>query len=81
MQTIARQAVGASNWKLKFTVVDPVLCGGAISPSNSKGNWIPIKPTTDGAFIMALIQWIIENKRYCEVFIGAYFKCSKIGRL
>ena len=72
MQTIARQTVGASNdGKLKFTVVDPVLCGGAISPSNSKGNWIPIKPTTDGAFIMALIQWIIENKRYNAKFLSA----------
>ena len=72
MQTIARQTVGASNdGNLKFTVVDPVMCGGAITPSNSNGNWIPIKPTTDGAFVMALIQWIIENKRYNEKFLSA----------
>lgn len=72
MQTIARQIVRSSNdGNLKFTVVDPVMCGGAVTPGNENGKWLPIKPATDGAFIMALIQWIIENKRYDEIFLSS----------
>ncbi|WP_057776098.1 molybdopterin dinucleotide binding domain-containing protein [Cytobacillus dafuensis] len=71
-QTIARRAVGATtDGVLKFTVVDPVMCGGAVGPIGDKAKWVPIKPTTDGAFVMALIQWIFENKKYNEEFLSA----------
>ncbi|MBS7618306.1 molybdopterin-dependent oxidoreductase [Candidatus Bathyarchaeota archaeon] len=31
--------------------------------------WIPIKPGTDGALLMGMIRWIIENERYNKIFL------------
>jgi len=72
MQSIARQAaVAASDGKLKFVVVDPVMVGGAVSPIGDKTKWIPIKPTTDSAFVMAIIRWMIENNRHNVSYLSA----------
>ncbi|WMJ78261.1 MULTISPECIES: molybdopterin-dependent oxidoreductase [unclassified Sedimentibacter] len=70
MQTIARQIkFGVNEGSLKYSVVDPVLVGGAVTPLYKKGEWVPIKPATDNAFGMALIRWIIENERYNKKFL------------
>jgi len=50
---------------LKMTVVDPRFTKTAAKA----GDWVPIKPGTDGALAMAMIRWIIENKRYDETFL------------
>lgn len=72
MQVIARQTVNAVNdGTLKFTVVDPIMAGGSVSPTGNKAKWLPIKPATDGAFIMAMMQWMFENKKYDETFLSA----------
>ncbi|WP_048601304.1 molybdopterin-dependent oxidoreductase [Rubeoparvulum massiliense] len=72
MQTIARQAaVGTTTGHLKYTVVDPVMMGGGIGPNGNRTKWVPIKPTTDGAFALALIQWILANRRYNEAYLSA----------
>lgn len=64
MQAIGRQAaIRAAEGKLRFDVVDPVLAGGAVSPVGGQARWVPIKPTTDTAFAMALMRWMIENNR------------------
>ncbi|WP_323413501.1 molybdopterin-dependent oxidoreductase [Desulfitobacterium sp.] len=64
MQTIGRQvALRAAAGKLKFVVVDPVMAGGAITPIGNSGKWIPIKPTTDSAFAMGMIHWMVDNNR------------------
>lgn len=53
--------------KVKIAVVDP-----RFSKIASKAHkWVPIKPGTDGAFALAMIRWIIENKRYDEKFLAA----------
>lgn len=50
---------------LKLVVVDP-RAGNAVSNATK---WIPIKPGTDGALMMGMIRWIIENKRYNKAFL------------
>lgn len=72
MQVIARQTVeAASDGSLKFSVVDPVMAGGSISPTGDKAKWVPIKPATDGAFVMAMMRWMFENKSFDEMFLSA----------
>ncbi|MCK8823982.1 molybdopterin-dependent oxidoreductase [Fuchsiella alkaliacetigena] len=72
MQAIARQAaIASTDGDLKFAVVDPVMAGGAVSPLVDNGKWIPIKPATDGAFVMAMVRWIIEHQRYNADFLSS----------
>lgn len=71
MQAISRQAATAlTNGNVKITVVDPVMIGGVINPLLKNSKWVPIIPTTDGAFGMALIQYIIDNKKYDEKYLS-----------
>ncbi len=56
-----------SKGKVKFCIVDP----RAQRASAHAQRWIPIKPGTDGAFAMALIRWIIENKAYNMAYLEA----------
>ena len=51
--------------KLKMAVVDPRL-----SKTAAKAwKWLPIRPGTEGAMALALIRWVIDNKRYDERFL------------
>ncbi len=52
--------------RLKMTVVDPRFTKTAAKA----GDWVPIKPGTDAALALAMIRWIIENKRYDETFLA-----------
>ena len=56
----------AANGELKIYYVNPVA-----PRTSARGNiiWVPIKPGTDAALAMAMIRWIIENKRYNEAFL------------
>ena len=72
MQAIARQAaIRASEKKLKFDVVDPVLAGGAVTPVGHQTRWVPIRPTTDAAFAMGVMRWMVENNRVNYEYLGA----------
>ncbi len=72
MQAIGRQAaIRAAEGKLKFDVVDPVLAGGAVTPTGQQTRWVPIKPTTDTAFAMALMRWMIEHNRVNDDYLAA----------
>jgi len=56
---------GLVSGRLKIAVIDP-----RFSKTASKAwKWIPIKPGTEGAFALAMINWIIENKRYDERYL------------
>ena len=50
---------------LKLVVVDP-RAGNAVANAT---RWIPIKPGTDGALMMAMIRWILENRKYNKQFL------------
>ena len=58
-----------STGKLKYAVVDPVLTNSVSQASNSRGQWIPIRPNTDAAMMMAMMRWIFENERYDAHFL------------
>lgn len=48
------------NGSLKFAVVDP-----RFSKTAAKAwKWVPGRPSTEGALALAMIRWIIDNKRY-----------------
>ncbi len=63
-------AKGRSSGKLNYVVVDPVIGHSDSMAARHRGRWIPIKPSTDGAFAMAMIRWIIENKRFDEKYLA-----------
>lgn len=61
----SRITSGIEQGRLKFAVVDPRL-----SKTAAKAwKWIPIKPGTEGAMALAMIRWVIENKRYNEKYL------------
>ena len=64
-----RSAVRLQSGEMKMDVLDPVLCGGSVTPTMPGINWVPIKPTTNAAFSSAIVQWMIDNKAYNEQFV------------
>ncbi len=64
MQTMAKYtaAARAKAGGLKYVVIDPLLSRGGVM--GERANWLPIKPGTDGAMALAMIRWIIDNRRY-----------------
>ena len=44
-------------------VVDPLLSNADNRASRDRGRWIPIRPGTDGALMMGMMRWMIENRR------------------
>ena len=56
---------GLADGRLKIAVVDPRL-----SKTAAKAwKWVPIKPGTEGAMALAMIRWVMENKRYDERYL------------
>ncbi|MEZ9417356.1 tetrathionate reductase subunit TtrA, partial [Vibrio sp. 10N.286.49.E1] len=53
------------------TIVTPSLPAGSSSlAAGDRNNWLPIKPGTDSALVLGMIQWIIENQRYNHDFLS-----------
>lgn len=52
---------------VKVIVLDP-----RFSKTASKAEWLPVRPGTDSAFFLAMINVIIKEKRYNESFIQKY---------
>ncbi len=58
---------GLISGRLKVAVIDP-----RMSKSAAKAwKWLPVKPGTDAALALAMIQWIIANKRYDGKYLTA----------
>ena len=57
---------GLVSGRLKIAVVDPRLSKAAAKA----WKWLPIRPGTEGALALALIRWIVDNKRYDERFLA-----------
>lgn len=49
---------------LKVDVLDPTLANGLVTPTMPGINWIPIKPTTNGALYAAIVQIMMRDKTY-----------------
>ena len=54
----------------EYVVVSPVLPNSSNLASQPNNNWVPVKPGSDAALVMGMIQWIIDNKRYDANFIA-----------
>jgi tetrathionate reductase subunit A len=63
-------AEGRSDGALSYVVVDPVLTNSDSIVTGTRSRWLPIKPGTDGALVMGMIRWILENRRYNERFLS-----------
>ncbi|MBW3695407.1 tetrathionate reductase subunit TtrA [Vibrio sp. T187] len=68
----ARQLADArAKGTLSYTIVTPSLPAGASSlAAGDTNNWLPIKPGTDSALVLGMIQWIIDNQRYNQNFLA-----------
>jgi tetrathionate reductase subunit A len=63
---VPRITQGLVEGRLRYVVFDPRL-----SKTASKAwKWLPIKPGTEAAAALAMIRWIIENKRYDARFLA-----------
>lgn len=56
--------------EFKHVVVDPWLSPGAAKALQGKGEWIPLKPSSDAFFLIGMIRWMIENKAYKADFLA-----------
>ena len=64
-----------STGELKLVVVDP-----RFNKAAAKANrYMAIRPGTDGAFFMALVQWIIRNGKYDARYLSAANKAAAKG--
>ncbi|WP_261817748.1 tetrathionate reductase subunit A [Vibrio gallicus] len=56
---------------LEYTIITPSLPAGSSSLAAGDNNhWLPIKPGSDSALALAMIQWIIQSKRYNKTFLA-----------
>lgn len=57
--------------EFKHVVVDPRFNNCAAKAThNGKGEWVPIKPATDGYFLLGMIRRIIETKGYKKEYLS-----------
>ncbi|MDJ0391031.1 molybdopterin-dependent oxidoreductase [Roseomonas sp. E05] len=63
-------AKGRRDGGLHYVVIDPVLGNSDSLAARDRGRWIPIRPTTDGALAMAMMRWMIENRRWNEAYLS-----------
>lgn len=67
----ARQLANArTNGSFEYVVVSPALPASSSLAAGLNNNWLPIKPGTDSALVMGMIQWIIANERYNHIFLS-----------
>ncbi len=52
-------------------VVDPRFTNAAAKAVHGGiGEWVPLKPATDGYFLLGMIRWIIDNDRYKKEYLS-----------
>lgn len=62
-------AQARSEGHLKYTIVSPMQSNADTIAVGDKSSWIPIIPGTDLAFVMGLLQIIINQKWYNEAYL------------
>ncbi|MDA8235682.1 MAG: molybdopterin-dependent oxidoreductase [Clostridia bacterium] len=70
---------GLAEGRLKIAVIDP-----RFSKTAAKAwKWLPNKPGSEAAIALAMIQWIVANKKYDEKFLSCANKgaAAKAGEL
>ena len=70
LQKFAKR-MGPDAKQFKHVVVDPWLSPAAAKALQSgKGEWIPLKPATDGFFLLGMIRWMLENKGFKAEYLA-----------
>jgi tetrathionate reductase subunit A len=73
---VPRITEGLESGRLKYAVIDPRLS----STAAKAWKWLPNKPGTEGAIALALIGWIVENRKYDEGYLrNANKAAAKVG--
>ncbi len=72
---VPRITDGLVSGRLKYVAVDPRLSKLAAKA----WKWVPIKPGAEGAMALALIRWVMENKRYDVKFLANANKAAAIA--
>lgn len=67
---------GLSSGRLKIAVADP-RCSKTASRA---WKWLPVEPNGVGALAMAMIHWIIENKRYDAKYLANANKAAATAK-
>lgn len=62
----AALAKRSSEKAVKFTIVDP----RAQNASVHSHDWLPVIPGQDGALAMAMIRWMVENRKYNKDYLA-----------
>lgn len=55
---------------LDYIVIDPALNATASHASVERSRWIPIRPSSDNALAMALVQWLIDHEAYAADYLA-----------
>lgn len=63
-------AKGRSEGRLEYVVIDPVLTNADNRAAGERGRWVPIRPGTDGALVMGMMRWMLENGRVNTAYLG-----------
>ena len=56
--------------KLEYVVVDPLLTNADNRAARDRGRWVPIRPGTDGALMMGMMRWMMENDRVNTAYLA-----------
>jgi len=68
----ARQlAYDRTERNFSYAVVSPMLPNSSSLAAAPDNVWLPIRPATDASLAMAMLRWIIDNKRYAAAFLSA----------
>ncbi|WP_024791096.1 molybdopterin dinucleotide binding domain-containing protein [Lebetimonas sp. JS032] len=59
-----------SEGNIDYTIVSPMQGNSDMISAGSRSHWIPIKPGTDLAFVMGVLQIIINNKMYNKKYLS-----------
>jgi tetrathionate reductase subunit A len=63
-------AEARSKGTLDYVVIDPGLNASASHSAGDRSRWVPIRPSSDTAFAMAMIQWLIAHEAYAADYLA-----------
>ncbi|MGO3890025.1 MAG: molybdopterin dinucleotide binding domain-containing protein [Paenalcaligenes sp.] len=63
-------AQGRAAGRLEYVVVDPVLNNSDNRAAGDQGRWVPIRPGTDGALVLGMMRWLMENDRVNKAYLS-----------
>lgn len=69
-RTGAMLAQGRAAGTLEYVVIDPVLTNADNRAAGEQGRWVPIRPGTDGALLMGMMRWLLENDRINRPYLS-----------